>query len=83
VPLSKGDALKTLNAANSKDDGKSELSEEELAGLSALMAMLPHQQQTPPLAGRQRRRFRHLNAEFRDAFAKRRGPTVPERGGKP
>lgn len=45
VPLSKGDALKTLNAANGKDDGKSELSEEELAGLSALMAMLPHQQQ--------------------------------------
>ncbi|MFH7929155.1 flagellar hook length control protein FliK [Enterobacter roggenkampii] len=44
VPLSKGDALKTINAANSKDDGKSELSEEELAGLSALMAMLPHQQ---------------------------------------
>lgn len=44
VPLSKGDALKTLNAGNSKDDGKSELSEEELAGLSALMAMLPHQQ---------------------------------------
>ena len=46
VPLSKGDALKTLNAANSKDDSKSELSEEELAGLSALMAMLPHQQTT-------------------------------------
>ncbi|ELP5713531.1 Flagellar hook-length control protein [Enterobacter sp. DC1] len=46
VPLSKGDALKTLNTANGKDDGKSELSEEELAGLSALMAMLPHQQQT-------------------------------------
>ncbi len=46
VPLSKGDALKTLNVANGKDDGKSELSEEELAGLSALMAMLPHQQQT-------------------------------------
>lgn len=46
VPLSKGDALKTINAANSKDDGKSELSEEELAGLSALMAMLPHQQST-------------------------------------
>lgn len=44
APLSKVDALKTLNAANSKDDGKSELSEEELAGLSALMAMLPHQQ---------------------------------------
>ncbi|XGI80824.1 flagellar hook length control protein FliK [Enterobacter hormaechei] len=44
VPLSKGDALKTLNVATSKDDGKSDLSEEELAGLSALMAMLPHQQ---------------------------------------
>lgn len=44
VPLSKGDAQKTLNAVNSKDDSKSELSEEELAGLSALMAMLPHQQ---------------------------------------
>lgn len=44
VPLSKGDALKTLNAANGKDDGKADLSEEELAGLSALMAMLPHQQ---------------------------------------
>lgn len=44
VPLSKSDALKTLNVVNSKDDGKSELSEEELAGLSALMAMLPHQQ---------------------------------------
>lgn len=44
VPLSKGDALKTLNAANGKDEGKADLSEEELAGLSALMAMLPHQQ---------------------------------------
>lgn len=44
VPVSKGDTLKALNAVNSKDDGKSELSEEELAGLSALMAMLPHQQ---------------------------------------
>ncbi|QBC02132.1 flagellar hook length control protein FliK [Enterobacter cloacae] len=43
TPLSKGDALKTLNTA-SKDDSKNELSEEELAGLSALMAMLPHQQ---------------------------------------
>ncbi|MCK7450727.1 flagellar hook length control protein FliK [Enterobacter chengduensis] len=44
VPLSKGDAVKTLTAANGKDDGKSELAAEELAGLSALMAMLPHQQ---------------------------------------
>lgn len=50
MPLSKGDALKTLNAANSKDDSKSELSEEELAGLSALMAMLPHQQTSTPHA---------------------------------
>lgn len=50
VPLSKGDALKTLNTANSKDDAKSELSEEEMAGLSALMAMLPHQQTTAPRA---------------------------------
>ena len=46
VPLSKGDALKTLTAASGKDDAKTELSEEELAGLSALMAMLPHQQTT-------------------------------------
>ncbi|MGF6101117.1 flagellar hook length control protein FliK [Enterobacter sp. A4] len=44
VPVSKGDALKTLTAASDKDNGKSDLSEEELAGLSALMAMLPHQQ---------------------------------------
>lgn len=44
VPVSKGDALKTLTAASDNDDGKSDLSEEELAGLSALMAMLPHQQ---------------------------------------
>lgn len=44
MPASKGDALKTLTTANSGDDSKTELSEEELAGLSALMAMLPHQQ---------------------------------------
>ena len=44
IPASKGDALKTLTTANSGDDSKTELSEEELAGLSALMAMLPHQQ---------------------------------------
>ena len=44
MPASKGDALKTLTTANSVDDSKTELSEEELAGLSALMAMLPHQQ---------------------------------------
>ncbi|MCU6228342.1 flagellar hook length control protein FliK [Enterobacter cloacae] len=44
MPASKGDALKTLTTANRGDDSKTELSEEELAGLSALMAMLPHQQ---------------------------------------
>ena len=44
VPLSQGAALKTHNAVTSKDDGHSELGEVELAGLSALMAMLPHQQ---------------------------------------
>ncbi|HHA2246507.1 TPA: flagellar hook length control protein FliK [Enterobacter ludwigii] len=50
VPVSKGDALKTLNAVKTQDDSKSELSEEELAGLSALMAMLPHQQTATPVA---------------------------------
>ena len=50
VPVSKGDALKTLSAVKTQDDSKSELSEEELAGLSALMAMLPHQQTATPVA---------------------------------
>ena len=49
VPVSKGDALKTLSAVKTQDDSKSELSE-ELAGLSALMAMLPHQQTATPVA---------------------------------
>lgn len=49
VPGANTDALKTLAAANTKDDSKSTLSEEELAGLSALMAMLPHQQTTTPV----------------------------------
>lgn len=39
-----GDALKSLTAAAQKDETKTDLNEEELAGLSALMAMLPHQQ---------------------------------------
>jgi len=43
------DGLKPLPTTSAKDDGKSELSEEELAGLSALMAMLPHQQTTSPV----------------------------------
>ncbi|MDU3304061.1 MAG: flagellar hook length control protein FliK, partial [Enterobacter ludwigii] len=50
VSVSKGDALKTLSAVKTQDDSKSELSEEELAGLSALMAMLPHQQTATPVA---------------------------------
>ena len=50
VPVSKGDALKTMSAVKTQDDSKSELSEEELAGLSALMAMLPHQQTATPVA---------------------------------
>ncbi|HHY3008799.1 flagellar hook length control protein FliK [Enterobacter ludwigii] len=50
VPVSKGDALKTLSAVKTQDDSKSELSEEELAGLSALMAMLPHQQTATSVA---------------------------------
>ncbi|HDC4370681.1 TPA: flagellar hook length control protein FliK [Enterobacter cloacae] len=44
MPAAKGDALKALATTNTADDSKTELSEEELAGLSALMAMLPHQQ---------------------------------------
>jgi len=44
MPAAHGDALKTLTNAAAKEDGKTDLSEEELAGLSALMAMLPHQQ---------------------------------------
>lgn len=46
MPATHSDALKTLTAAVQKDDGQTELNEEELAGLSALMAMLPHQQTT-------------------------------------
>ncbi|ELE9704361.1 flagellar hook length control protein FliK [Enterobacter cloacae] len=44
MPAAKGDPLKALATTNTADDSKTELSEEELAGLSALMAMLPHQQ---------------------------------------
>lgn len=49
MPTTNGDALKTLTHASAKDDGKTDLSEDELAGLSALMAMLPHQQTTTPV----------------------------------
>ncbi|RXX45371.1 flagellar hook-length control protein FliK, partial [Enterobacter cloacae] len=49
MPAAKGDALKALATTNTADDSKTELSEEELAGLSALMAMLPHQQTSTPV----------------------------------
>lgn len=44
LPATHGDALKALTANAQKDDLKTDLNDEELAGLSALMAMLPHQQ---------------------------------------
>jgi len=44
MPGVKGDVLKSLTQAAKEADSKTELSDEELAGLSALMAMLPHQQ---------------------------------------
>jgi len=46
LPAAKMDVLKSLTQAAKEADSKSDLSEEELAGLSALMAMLPHQQST-------------------------------------
>lgn len=49
MPVKAGEALKALNTTATKDDSKTELNEEELAGLSALMAMLPHQQTTAPV----------------------------------
>ncbi|AXF64123.1 MULTISPECIES: flagellar hook length control protein FliK [unclassified Leclercia] len=44
LPVAKSEVLKSLTQAAKEADSKTELSEEELAGLSALMAMLPHQQ---------------------------------------
>ncbi|HDR2794920.1 MULTISPECIES: flagellar hook length control protein FliK [Enterobacter] len=44
MPATHSDALKSLTSTAAKDDTKTDLNEEELAGLSALMAMLPHQQ---------------------------------------
>ncbi|HDR2892385.1 TPA: flagellar hook length control protein FliK [Enterobacter asburiae] len=49
MPTTHSDALKSLTTAAAKDDSKTDLSEEELAGLSALMAMLPHQQTATPV----------------------------------
>jgi len=48
LPAVKGDVLKSLTQAAKEADSKTELSDEELAGLSALMAMLPHQQTVTP-----------------------------------
>lgn len=50
LPAVKGDVLKSLTQAAKEADSKTELSDEELAGLSALMAMLPHQQTVTPAA---------------------------------
>ncbi len=44
LPALKGDVLKSLTQAAKEADSKTELSDDELAELSALMAMLPHQQ---------------------------------------
>jgi flagellar hook-length control protein FliK len=52
MPATHSDALKSLTSTTAKDDSKTDLSEEELAGLSALMAMLPHQQTATPVSTR-------------------------------
>lgn len=44
LPATHGDALKALTGQAQKEETKTDLNDEELAGLSALMAMLPHQQ---------------------------------------
>ena len=49
-PAANTDALKTLTQPEAKTNSETTTEEEELAGLSALMAMLPHQQTTTPMA---------------------------------
>ncbi|WP_196063782.1 MULTISPECIES: flagellar hook length control protein FliK [unclassified Enterobacter] len=49
-PAANTDALKTLTQPEAKTNSETTTEEEELAGLSALMAMLPHQQTTIPVA---------------------------------
>ncbi len=44
TPAAKTDVLSALNKTAQSSDEKSDLSDNELAGLNALMAMLPHQQ---------------------------------------
>jgi Flagellar hook-length control protein len=48
-PEAKSDVVKQLNKDLGKDDDKSVLKDEALAGMNALMAMLPPQQSTPVL----------------------------------
>ena len=49
-PAANTDALKALTRTDAKANSETTTEEEELAGLSALMAMLPHQQTTTPVA---------------------------------
>ncbi|MEI9870366.1 flagellar hook length control protein FliK [Enterobacter hormaechei] len=49
-PAANTDALKALTRTDAKANSETTTEEEELAGLSALMAMLPHQQATTPMA---------------------------------
>ncbi|HID8900429.1 TPA: flagellar hook length control protein FliK [Enterobacter hormaechei] len=49
-PAANTDALKALTQPDAKANSETTTEEEELAGLSALMAMLPHQQTTTPVA---------------------------------
>ncbi|WP_334372639.1 flagellar hook length control protein FliK [Enterobacter hormaechei] len=49
-PAANTDALKALTQPEAKTNSETTTEEEELAGLSALMAMLPHQQTTIPVA---------------------------------
>jgi len=49
-PAANTDALKALTRMDAKANSETTTEEEELAGLSALMAMLPHQQTTTPVA---------------------------------
>ena len=49
-PAANTDALKALTQPEAKANSETSTEEEDLAGLSALMAMLPHQQTTTPVA---------------------------------
>lgn len=49
-PAANTHALKALTRTDAKANSETTTEEEELAGLSALMAMLPHQQTTTPMA---------------------------------